>query len=39
MCGVRIALPGAVTYNGQRNLRSAQMDFVAPATVVWQVKK
>ena len=28
MCGVNLALPRAVTYNGQRNLRSAQMDFV-----------
>ena len=27
-CGVRLALPRAVTYRGERNLRSAQMDFV-----------
>ena len=27
-CGVNIGLPYWVTYNGQKNLRSAQMDFV-----------
>jgi len=27
-CGVNLVLPRAVTYNGERNLRSAQMDFV-----------
>jgi len=29
LCGVRIELPYFVTYNGQKNLRSAQMDLVA----------
>ncbi len=29
LCGVRIELPYYVTYNGQKNLRSAQMDLVA----------
>ncbi|HUU47574.1 MAG TPA: nuclease-related domain-containing protein [Nitrosopumilaceae archaeon] len=28
LCGVRIGLPRYVTYNGQKNLRSAQMDVV-----------
>jgi hypothetical protein len=28
LCGVRLGLPNYVTYNGQRNLRSAQMDVV-----------
>ncbi|WP_428325771.1 nuclease-related domain-containing protein [Nitrosopumilus sp.] len=28
MCGVNLALPKYVTYNGKRNLKSAQMDFV-----------
>lgn len=28
LCGVRIGLPYTVRYNGQKNLRSAQMDFV-----------
>ena len=28
LCGVRIGLPYYVTYNGQKNLRSAQMDVV-----------
>jgi len=28
LCGVRIGLPYYVTYNGQKNLRSAQMDLV-----------
>jgi hypothetical protein len=28
LCGVRIGLPFTVRYNGQKNLRSAQMDFV-----------
>jgi hypothetical protein len=28
LCGVRIELPYWITYNGQKNLRSAQMDFV-----------
>jgi len=28
LCGVRIELPYYVTYNGQKNLRSAQMDLV-----------
>ncbi|HET6517496.1 MAG TPA: nuclease-related domain-containing protein [Nitrosopumilaceae archaeon] len=28
LCGVNIALPNYVTYNGRKNLRSAQMDFV-----------
>lgn len=28
LCGVRIGLPYVVRYNGQKNLRSAQMDFV-----------
>ncbi len=28
MCGVNLALPRYVTYNGRKNLRSAQMDFV-----------
>ena len=28
MCGVKLVLPKYVTYNGQRNLRTAQMDFV-----------
>jgi len=28
LCGVNIGLPRYVTYNGRKNLRSAQMDFV-----------
>lgn len=28
LCGVRIELPYWISYNGQKNLRSAQMDFV-----------
>jgi hypothetical protein len=28
LCGVRIALPHYVTYNGKKNLKSAQMDLV-----------
>jgi len=28
LCGIRIELPYYVTYNGQKNLRSAQMDLV-----------
>ena len=28
LCGVRIGLPYYVTYNGQKNLKSAQMDIV-----------
>ena len=28
LCGLNIGLPYYVTYNGQKNLRSAQMDFV-----------
>jgi len=28
LCGVRIGLPYYVTYNGQKNLKSAQMDLV-----------
>jgi len=28
MCGVNLALPKYVTYNGKKNLKSAQMDFV-----------
>jgi len=28
LCGVNIALPYWVTYNGKKNLRSAQMDYV-----------
>ncbi|TBR09202.1 MAG: NERD domain-containing protein [Candidatus Nitrosotenuis sp.] len=28
LCGVRIELPYWIAYNGQKNLRSAQMDFV-----------
>jgi len=28
LCGVRIRLPHYVTYNGQKNLKSAQMDVV-----------
>ncbi|GEM_PF-3790332 len=28
LCGIRIELPNYVTYNGQKNLRSAQMDLV-----------
>jgi len=28
LCGVNIGLPNYITYNGQKNLRSAQMDFV-----------
>lgn len=32
LCGVRIVLPYWVTYNGKKNLRSAQMDFVVVST-------
>lgn len=28
LCGVSMELPNYVTYNGRRNLRSAQMDFI-----------
>lgn len=28
LCGVNLALPNYVTYNGKKNLRTAQMDFV-----------
>ena len=28
LCGLNIGLPRYVTYNGRKNLRSAQMDFV-----------
>lgn len=32
LCGMRIELPYWITYNGQKNLRSAQMDFVIVST-------
>ena len=32
LCGVRIELPYWATYNGQKNLRSAQMDLVVVST-------
>ena len=32
LCGLRIELPYFVTYNGEKNLRSAQMDFVVVST-------
>jgi hypothetical protein len=32
MCGVNMTLSKYVTYNGKRNLRSAQMDFVVVST-------
>jgi len=28
LCGVSLALPNYITYNGKKNLKSAQMDFV-----------
>jgi len=28
LCGVNLALPNYITYNGKKNLKSAQMDFV-----------
>ncbi len=28
LCGVNLALPDYITYNGKKNLKSAQMDFV-----------
>lgn len=32
LCGIRIGLPYWITYNGKKNLRSAQMDFVVVST-------
>jgi len=31
-CGVNLTLPNYVTYNGKKNLKSAQMDFVVVST-------
>jgi hypothetical protein len=32
LCGLNITLPNYVTYNGKKNLKSAQMDFVVVST-------
>jgi len=41
LCGLNIALPYSITYNGRKNLRSAQMDFVVVSkrgVIVMEVK-